>query len=181
MTRKILGALVIAYGVMLLLRKMGYDFFDWFFQIDWATYFWPAVIIFVGILIISGGKKDDKKQGSQAQGLTPEMEGDRFNASAFLTGGKYNFAGLDFKGAKVSAFMGGITLDLRGANIADGAVIDASAFMGGFNIFVDPDTTIVTQSSCFLGGVDNKHTNAVAGGKTLVVKASCFMGGVDVK
>jgi len=183
MRRTIIALIIMAYGSMLLLKRMGIFDFDWFFQINWHLYLWPVIIIFVGFMILIGGKHEHRTESSRVKNVYPEpKEGEVFTSSVFCCGGRYNFQGQHFYGAKLSASLGGMTLDLRGADIDEGAAIEVSTFMGGVEIFADANVKFIVQGSCLLGGVDNKTTvTSSLDSKTIVLKANCFMGGVEIK
>ena len=87
-----------------------------------------------------------------------------------------------FYGAKIDAFMGGISMDLRGARIHDGSIMDIHTFMGGVELKLPQDIDLQVHSSCFIGGVSNpfprSHTKDA---KRLIIKANCMIGGVDIK
>ena len=73
-----------------------------------------------------------------------------------------------------------VDLDLRQAQIKDGAVIEVFALFGGVNIIVPSDVVVENQITSILGGVDDK-TSPVAAEKTLYLRGQCMLGGVDVK
>ena len=63
-----------------------------------------------------------------------------------------------FRGADMTAFMGGCELDLRDALMGAGelAVIDVFVMMGGVNIFVPPHWTVSQEIVPLMGGVHDK-------------------------
>ena len=100
----------------------------------------------------------------------------------FMAGRSMNFQGKRFNGMKVKALMGGVKIDLRGAIIEDGAVMNVNAMMGGVEIYLPLDVNVDVRSHCTLGGVDCKnHTNVNTPQATLIIEASCMMGGVEIK
>lgn len=88
----------------------------------------------------------------------------------------------EFKGGDVSTFMGMCEVDLRGAAPAGGeAVIDVSAFMGGMEIRVPADWTVINRMSAFLGGIEDRTEPPKDALKRLILRGSVFMGGVEVR
>jgi len=113
----------------------------------------------------------------------PETEGrEPLKISAAFSGSEYNMKGRFFHGAKLEAMLGGIKMDLTEATIENGCVIDIHTFMGGVELIVPEDVNIEINSSCLLGGVNNKkhHTNPNSA-ITIKINANCFLGGVDIK
>jgi hypothetical protein len=80
------------------------------------------------------------------------------------------------------AVMGGIELDLTSATFAaPEATIDAYALMGGVEITVPPDITVVVHGGAFMGGfTDSVHQQGPPGAPVLHVTGFALMGGVDV-
>lgn len=108
---------------------------------------------------------------------------DRITALAFLSGVERSSYSRDFKGADLTAVMGGCEVDLRGASIASGlAIIDVFAFWGGVEIKVPENWTVSNKVFPFMGGFGN-HTRPPRGDTTqhLVIRGLVFMGGGDVK
>lgn len=100
----------------------------------------------------------------------------------FMAGRSMNFHGKRFNGMKVKALMGGAKIDLRGAVIEDGAVMNVNAMMGGVEIYLPLDVNVDVRSHCALGGVDSKnHTNVNNPQATIIIEASCMMGGIEIK
>lgn len=80
------------------------------------------------------------------------------------------------------AVMGGIQLDLTSASFAaPDATIEAYALMGGVEITVPPDITVVVHGGAFMGGfADSVHQQGPPGSPVLHVTGFAMMGGVDV-
>jgi hypothetical protein len=80
------------------------------------------------------------------------------------------------------AVMGGVDLDLTSATFAaPEATIEAYALMGGVEITVPPDITVVVNGGAFMGGFsDSVHQQGPPGAPVLHVTGFALMGGVDV-
>lgn len=87
----------------------------------------------------------------------------------------------DFKGANLDAVFGGVSLDLRKANIEKETVIKASSIFGEVNILVPKDVNVKVKATPIFGGVTNKITNHKENKKTIYVDAFCMFGGIDIK
>lgn len=179
--RLIFGIIIVVIGSLMLVNATGlvHISLDWLH--DWTKYIIPILVIVVGANILSRANKQFNVEGPVDAPETLSADG-RIRHQVMFSAGRYVMNGKDFNGAELNAMLGGLTLDLRGAKIADGCVIDVRTFMGGMELFVSPDVRVEVRSNCFLGGVGNHVTSAPnADAKTIILNANCFMGGVDIK
>jgi hypothetical protein len=81
------------------------------------------------------------------------------------------------------AFWGGIELDLTKARYAEGeVVITAVAIMGGVEIIVDPDTTVLVNGVGIMGGFNDKaKCEGRPGSPVIRINGMAFWGGVEVR
>ena len=79
--------------------------------------------------------------------------------------------------------MGGVDLDLTKARLAEREVtITAVAIMGGIDIVVPDDMTVIVNGIGFMGAFeDTARSRAVPGGPVVRINGLAFMGGVEVK
>src|SRR6185436_13726953 len=90
----------------------------------------------------------------------------------------------DFRGGELTAVMGGIEVDLRQAQIANGeAVIDVFAFWGGIELKVPESWVVVGKVAPLMGGyVDKTRRQAKHDGhQRLILRGMAIMGGVEVR
>jgi predicted membrane protein len=167
---KVLGSFVFLLGLGFLGNNLSW------FSVNIGGLIWPTILILIGISFLFG----------------------------FHNGGRSNVAIMsgverkdtwDLKNGSYLAFMGGIDLDLRQAQIPEGTIhMNVTAFMGGVNIIVPPELAVDCEGTAVLGGVEFFKKNSggiiaslhesqgdVKGAK--VVRISCFaaMGGITVK
>ena len=94
----------------------------------------------------------------------------------------YSFDGQPFEGADVHTSFGFVSLDLRNADLRDGAVINVDCSFGGMEIRVDKGICVVNDIDATFAGVDcdcdTRHTD---GAKTLYLKGRCNFGGIEIK
>lgn len=101
-------------------------------------------------------------------------------ATTILSSRVIDFSNRLFSGITLNSVFGSITLDLRNAEIKDGALIDIAAVFGGVDIIVPPDVEVRVQQVPILGGVSNKvNSNVIT--STIYVNATCILGGVSIK
>jgi predicted membrane protein len=108
-----------------------------------------------------------------------------------LGGGDFKYNTRDLKGGKVTAVLGGGTIDLREADIQEGEIfIDAFTLMGGVEIKVPTSWEVNLQGTPLLGGMDNKtsfhaendkESRPGKSHKMLTIKGTAIMGAVEIK
>ncbi len=94
----------------------------------------------------------------------------------------FEFAGQHFEGADVRASFGFIALDLRNADLLDGAVINIDCSFGGMEIRVDRNVCVKTAVETAFAGVESQcELHPSDGVKTLYIKGECNFGGIEIK
>ena len=92
-----------------------------------------------------------------------------------------------FQGANLGAVMGGVKLDLTGAEMqGDTATIEIFATWGGIEIFAPRDWGVTSKVVTFMGACVDKRRPVAAPApgtprKTLVVQGFVLMGGIEIK
>ncbi|MBP5677795.1 MAG: hypothetical protein J6W88_04790 [Bacteroidales bacterium] len=95
---------------------------------------------------------------------------------------QYGFSGQRFEGADVQTSFGFTALDLRNADLLDGAVVKVECSFGGMEIRVDRDVCVKSAVDSSFGNVENKcDVQSAAGVKTLYVNGNCSFGGIEIK
>lgn len=104
--------------------------------------------------------------------------------TAVFAGKDIRYDNKEFRGAALSTIFGGIELDLRNALINENVVIDATAILGGIDIFVPNYVRVFINCTPILGGVDDKTRTPLGANEntpTIFINATCVLGGIDVK
>ena len=143
---------------------------------------WPVFLILAGLSMLS--RHSWKKNNDIS-------DQDMLNLSMFLGGGEYRFTTKRFKGGKISAIMGGGTLDLTETEMEMNEVeIDVFALMGGLEVRIPKHWHLNVKASPILGGVEDKtfsahmETNSPdfpEKGKRLTLTGTLIMGGLEVR
>lgn len=155
--------LVTALGTYWLL-----DVFDVVQTSAWA-YLLPIALIVLGLSILVATTSRD-------------VNADRVSALVFFWGADRRSVSQQFSSAALTAIFGGIDLDLRGANIAGRARVDAFAMFGGVDVKVPPTWRVEVTSLPVFGGADNKtHPPADPNAPVLDVHVVAIFGGATVK
>ena len=168
------SGIIIALGLLFLTRNL--NLIDFNISLIWRA-FWPIVLILLGISFVRGPRSQGKNNWALMGGL------DRTKNAWTLENGNY------------IAFMGGISLDLRKAEIIEGEYfLSCTALMGGIEITVPTNLFVICEGTAILGGVnflgkDNGGifvTVAESQGpkdatKVIRIYGRAMMGGIDVK
>jgi predicted membrane protein len=136
---------------------------------------WPILLILLGIAIVTRAVRTGR----------PALSGEYLDLSMIVGGGQFNYNAKSFRGGRITAILGGGTINLKETEMAaDEAIIDALAIMGGIELIVPTEWEVVIQGTPILGGMENKSLRSGASGvaaKRLVVKGTTIMGGLEVK
>lgn len=131
--------------------------------------FFPLLLIVLGGVLISRARR------AEPGGLVrPDDLGTEF---AIWSGIERRVSTREFRGATLTAIMGGIEIDFREAGTASGeAVVDLFVVMGGAELTVPPDWRVVNQVTPFMGGVEDHSTGRAGAQHTLVVRGTVIGG-----
>ena len=163
------GLFFVSIGAWMLIEQVVY------FRIDMRQVA-PLFLVFLGGYLVwrgFGGRRPEQASDGQST----------FSALAIMGGVVRRSSSQTFRGADLTAVMGGCEIDLRQASITAGteAVIDVFAFWGGIDLRVPADWTIVTRVVPIMGGVEDKTHAPATADKRLVLRGVAVMGGVSVK
>jgi predicted membrane protein len=165
---RVSGALIAAWGGLLLATRMGYLDFH-------IKNFWPLILILVGVNMALQAMRSKPHASFNERTIT---------GFAILGGFKRSSNSQEFKGGEMTAFMGGGELDLRQAAIKEGeeAVLSVYAVMGGFKLMVPAGWTVICKVLPLMSGVWEDKTLPQQTGKnqTLIIQGYAIMGGVEI-
>lgn len=187
---------------LILLAIGGFFLFDRIVpNLGIEPYFWPILIIGVGILFILRPKKDrlfscdvNEKKNYENTGTTAWQN----TESNFTTDDSNNliinsvFSGVNKKivsknlqGGKVSCVFGGADIDLTQADIQGEVIIKFEVVFGGVKLVIPPHWTVDNHIDGVFHGVDDKrkfNTSAdISSAKKLILKGSVVFGGVEIR
>ncbi len=158
---------VMLVGAVLLMRTAGgYD-------IDFGVVFWPLMIIGLGLSMVSGSV------GRLSRSTSKNREE---RTSVILGGTTSKNTSDDYVGGSVTAFMGGVELDLSKAVIKKEAVLSVSVVMGGIELRVAENVIVKNRTTSLMGGLEDKSAPQKTGNApVLYIEGSIIMGGVEIK
>jgi len=146
---------------------------DWIHVPFWAV-FGPTLLVLLGGTVVWRSMSAPPKPSSEPNAY--------INTFAIMSGSEHK-PSLPFHGANIGAVMGGVKLDLTGAEMnGDTATIDVFAVMGGIEIFAPRDWEVTSKVVAFMGAsVDKRRPAQPTTRKTLIVRGFVLMGGVEIK
>lgn len=179
------GWVLITVGLWIFAAKIGWV------HISLGQLFLPGILLFVGGVLVFRSltgppvAPDATKPGPTAEGpaAAPKDHAEYVRSFAMLSGHELRPVSRPFRGADLSAIMGGIKLDLTSARMeGDTAIIEVFAFWGGVEIYVPPDWTVTSEVTTLLAGfIDKRRPTSVVPTKHLIVKGMVVMSGVEIK
>jgi hypothetical protein len=161
------GLLLLAAGVSVGLNAYG------IIDVSIWKLFWPVVLIAVGLMMVFSIGSANRKRA--------EESGTDDNEKVAIFYGEQSRVRGDYTGGSATAIFGGVDLDLRQANIKDGAIIDVFTFCGGININLPDDVIVKNEVRGVLGGSDDKTMSKPSAKKTIYLKGECVLGGLEIK
>jgi len=169
------GVGLITVGTAMTLQNLGIIHFQW-------RDLWPLALIWVGIAVITKGIFRSRNGDGTEWGQRVELleHGARIDASATMSGIVLKNDSQEFAGGEINAVMGAVEVDLRQAGIATEAVLHLSVIMGGVEIRVPREWSVVVNGSPVLAGIEDKTVPPMMPGKRLVIEGSVIMGGVEI-
>ena len=95
---------------------------------------------------------------------------------------EYSYDSQPFEGADVHVSFGFASLDLRNADLHDGAVISVDCSFGGIQIRLPKSVCVKNGIDTAFAGVDcDCATQPTDGAKTIYLKGNCNFGGIEIK
>jgi len=168
------GAVWLVAAAWILADRQGW------IAVDFWEVFFPALLILFGARLMLRALV--RPGAARRDGAIDDPEA-FVHAFAVMAGNERRSSAGAFRGAELTAFMGGVALDLTGARMeGKEATIDVFAFWGGIDIRVPPDWAVVGKVVPLMGGFEDKSRPTVAvPERRLVVRGFAVMGGVEVK
>lgn len=172
---------------------------------DMHQFFWPAVIIGLGIWLIMKPSRThtrppvgewDKRVDTENQGPS-EASGqeqsthtdfnnlnveDRLNTVSAFGGVKKTIVSKNFRGGEVMNFFGGSEINLTQADIHGIVKLDITQVFGGTKIIVPANWTVYSDTVAIFGGIEDKrppHTPDPE--KVLIIDGTSVFGGIDIR
>lgn len=103
-----------------------------------------------------------------------------------LGGREETVATQEFEGGDLFCVMGGFELDFREARMKeDKAVLNVRVIMGGIEMRVPEDWSVIVRGTPIMGGFENKTRRMTGheetGGQQLIIEGTVIMGGIEIR
>lgn len=165
-----IGGSVLAAGVLLTLGRMG------IIEVRWRDW-WPVLMIALGVAVVFKGQL--RGHGSNPAQTSVDSQVD---LTVVMGETQLRVDAQDFRGGDVIAVMGGVELDLRNASMSGGeASLDVFVVMGGFDIKIPPDWTVIVKGIPLMSGFEDKSVPPANPVKRLTITGYVVMGGIEIK
>jgi predicted membrane protein len=107
---------------------------------------------------------------------------DHTSVFSLMSSCRRRWANAIFRSAEATCLMGGCHLDLRNATMGpDGtAQIEVFVIMGGINLNVPPNWTVISHVTALLGGIDDKTHTPANPTQQLILRGTVVMGGIEI-
>lgn len=184
-----LGNLImLGIGVMLLLDQQNLLPRD----VGWKLIL-PLVLLVVGFQLLFGGSgrfsgkyskepdrgpSDEKKDSARRESAGPGKK------SASVVFGEQNitYGNEEFTGGSYSVFCGACTVNLTSVRLVGDVVISVSAFMGGIELVLPENVTVISHVTPLLGGCEIKYPSSRdPSAVKVIINGAVSLGGVTVK
>lgn len=238
--RPLIGLLIIAAGVLILLRNLDFPFPDFLFtwpmivilvgfvmavregfkpggwliviavgvfflsrnflfpDFELRTFFWPAILIAVGLSFVIGWNKMScrrnkistdsnfiKDDTSFVTGASVDDSNgeDVVDAAAVFGAVKKNVYAKNFKGGEVVCIFGGTEINLMQADFTGTIKIEVVCIFGGATLIIPPHWQIRSEASAIFGGIEDKRPRpaGISTDKIVILDGFVMMGGIDIK
>jgi predicted membrane protein len=171
---------LIAIGTVFILN-------DFFPNIIETRFFWPILIIGIGISMIFKNSSASKKKATlvEPQEDLSEINSEDYVKSASLFSGiTKKVVSKNFKGATISSIFGGNEINLSQADFTGEAVIDITCVFGGVTLIVPSQWKVKSDLTSVFGGIDDQRPimvlESISEDKLLVLKGACVFGGIEI-
>ena len=141
-----------------------------------------AIVWGVALLFFNNRKHFDQRITKEQNVPVVAGGGKLHNIDVTFGKQEYSYDGQTFDGTDVHVSFGFVGLDLRNADLRDGAVISVDCSFGGIQIRIPKGVCINNGIDTTFAGVDcDCCTQPTDGAKTLYLKGHCNFGGIEIK
>ncbi len=158
-----------------------------------STVFWPAILIGIGILIIT--RRNDRPglhfhhapKAGEPEPFPNDAPNDRvtdyIDDLAVFGGGNTKVSSENFRGGKITAIFGGSDVDLKNAKPAQSCTLDIFIMFGGTKLIVPEDWQVKSEVVSIFGGSSDKRVFPAVKNteRVVVIKGVVLFGGIEIK
>lgn len=189
--------LLIGIGIVLLATKeratagyvlIGLGVIFWLpslvnYSITLSQIFWPAVLIGIGVIIITRrGTHGKHRRHSASDTLNSN---DYIDDISILGGGNKIIQSKNFKGGDITAIFGGSEFSFKDAELSpEGCTIDVFTMFGGSKLIIPDNWIVKSDMLSIFGGFNDKRAirpEDSEPGIVLYLKGAVIFGGIEIK
>jgi len=164
--------ILIGIGGLLLLDDI------FFYDFSITRYFWPLLVITVGLVIIFQSRfRKEKFAGFSGD------SSDKLDTVSIFNGIKRSVNSRNFVGGEVVTIFGGTELNLMGADFEGTAQLEMTVLFGGAKLFVPKNWEVRPEVTSIFGGVDDKRHSTIEvmpDNKVLYLTGTVVFGGLEI-
>lgn len=162
------------------------DFYPYY---EIGHFFWPIIIIGIGLLIIfrPGKRNRDWGKWDTNHAYAKNASEDYLDSTVVFGGIKKNIISKNFRGGETVTVFGGTEINLTQADINGAVVLELTQIFGGTKLIVPAHWKVHTKDLvAIFGGVDDKRPMLAnppgdETNKILILKGTCLLGGIDIR
>ncbi|MDR1601262.1 MAG: LiaF-related protein [Tannerella sp.] len=192
------GIIFAAIGKFFLIDRLSLIYPQDTFYEQFASVYWPVLIIVVGLLIFiqllfkpkisrfSHHQNEDARRcfrENSRQAKNENADGS-INYSYIFSGTDNVFLESEFKGGTIEMIFGSVNLDLRRTSLPEGETrLYVHVLFGSIDITVPASWHVEVNPQAVFGGVDDKRPNREAADRSrkLVIDGHCAFGGITLR
>jgi hypothetical protein len=157
---------------------------------EFRHFFWPAVIILVGLVMILRPRRSSWRTENRWENFqnAPMGEGfahqdDSLDSVAIFGGTRKNVITKNFKGGDAVSIFGGTELNLMQADFEGVARLELTQVFGGAKLIVPSNWKIQSDVVTIFGSIDDRRSTNVPtdSNKVLRLDGTCIFGGIEIK
>lgn len=142
---------------------------------------WPLIFIFIGILMVLKTKTDHPGRKEKPEKIEQGIH--YINFDSVLCTSRKIILSQEFKGGKITNFLGGSELNFLNAKLAPGKnYLDLSTIFGSCTLIIPPDWNVNVDLISIFGGFADKRQVSVNinNESSLIIKGACLFGGGEI-
>lgn len=168
-----------------------------FNDMDLRPYFWPIIIIGLGLIFMFRPHRRRSRCFSRWQNRYGRYDyrnetiadaevhtDDLIDSVSVFSGVKKMITSKNFKGGEIVCFMGGAEVNLSQADIIGTIVLDITLIFGGAKLIIPPHWEIRSESIAIFAGIDDKRPMQAGSydpSKVIIIRGTNIFGGIEIK
>jgi predicted membrane protein len=155
-------------------------------------FFWPALIILIGLIVILRPARQKKTliipdTAGEPTDINTEnqhtaMKGDILDVASVFGGTKKLVLSKNFKGGEIVSVFGAADINLSQADFTSPVKIEIVAIFGGAKLIVPANWEIRSETVVIMGGIDDKREPVPMANpeKILILEGTVMFGGIEI-